>query len=262
MSLVSRPADAGPLDLDLDLNCDLGEGEGPEQTAALMAQIDSANIACGGHAGGAASMRRCLELALRERVQPGAHPGAVAGRDSGRQLDRAPGPDELRRLLRNQVGALQAIASELRPGWRLHHVKLHGALYHATDADPELARAYVEEVADSWPGLILVARVGGRVAQVARSSGVPLWEEAFLDRAYADDGTLVPRGQPGAVLDDTGLILDRLEDLQTRGGWRSVNGAWLAFRPRTLCLHGDTPRAAMLLATVRQALGPRRTARS
>ncbi len=240
-----------------DLNCDLGEGEPFLQTAALMAVIDSANIACGAHAGDDAGMRRCLELAGRLGVHAGAHPGFPDRASFGRATS-SPGPlttESLAELLEPQVGRLMQHAREL--GVPLHHVKLHGALYHAVEGDPALARSYLGIVAANWPGMTVYARTGGHVVAAGRDSGFPVWSEAFLDRGYRNDGTLVPRSEPGAVLHSAPAVLQRLRDLRAGGRCRSVEGAWIELSARTWCIHGDSPDAVALLRAVRNELhGP------
>jgi UPF0271 protein len=237
----------------VELNCDLGEREPPEQTATLMSLVDSVSIACGGHAGDETSMRRCLELALQHGVRAGAHPGSPGRREFGRGDEPAPAMDLLQTWLTRQIGDLRRLAEAA--GLRLHHVKLHGSLYHATDRDPMLARGYVGIIARRWPELAVYARAGGVTIEEARRRGLQACDEAFLDRGYLDDGTLVERGQPGAVLQKTAELVVRLKDLGERGGWRSIHGRWLELRPRTLCVHGDTPRAIDFLRTARTMLG-------
>src|SRR5215468_701897 len=146
----------------MDINCDLGEGEPLTRTRALMRWITSANVACGGHAGDVRSMRDCARLCHQHGVRLGAHPGWSAGGDFGRGEVRL-SADELELLLLQQVGALQRIAGE--EGARLHHVKLHGALYHAAEADPSLARCYVQAIRQWWPNCRIYARPDGRVAR-------------------------------------------------------------------------------------------------
>jgi UPF0271 protein len=232
-----------------DLNCDLGEGEPPARTRALMRLATSVNVACGGHAGDATTMERCVLLAKSLGVKVGAHPGVAGG--FGRGEVRLT-PAELQSLLLAQVGALHRLSEVHRV--RLHHVKLHGALYHAVECDAELGRCFVETMARWFRGLPIYALAGGRVAQLGRELGVRIWEEAFLDRGYRADGSLVPRSEPGAPLTRPREITTRLRSLRARGGWPAQDGTWLTLRPRTLCLHGDTPGALALLRTARREL--------
>lgn len=235
--------------MELDLNCDLGEGESPARTRALMRLATSVNVAGGGHAGDAATMERCVLLAKSLGVKVGAHPGVTGG--FGRGEVRLP-PKELQTLLLTQVGALHRLTEVHRV--RLHHVKLHGALYHAVEHDRQLGRCYIETVARWFRGLPIYALAGGRIAELGRQLGVKVSEEAFLDRGYRADGTLLPRGEPGALLTRPAEITDRLRSLRQRGGWPAHDGTWLALRPNTLCLHGDTPGALSLLRGARQEI--------
>jgi UPF0271 protein len=239
-----------------DVNCDLGEGESLAATRALMRWITSANVACGGHAGDAKTMELCVRLAKRYGVRLGAHPGAWNRSDFGRgQVDLS--ADELELLLLHQVSALAAIARE--HGVRLHHIKLHGALYHASESSEALARRYVARVARSWPRVIIYARASGLVVRLARRNGVEAWEEAFVDRSYQDDGSLVPRSEPTALITDTQSIIQRVLTILDREGVATVSGKRIGLRPQTLCLHSDTPQAVELARALGKFLGERRS---
>ncbi|MCC6231613.1 MAG: LamB/YcsF family protein [Verrucomicrobiales bacterium] len=244
-----------PHPLPLDLNCDLGEGEPAATTAACLVSLDSINIACGGHAGTEDSMRFCLAQAQSLGVHAGAHPGIPDRTRFGRATDHIPTPAELAEWIVSQVERLHALARAAEVP--LHHIKLHGALYHLTDTHPDLAATYLQTVARRWPHCLVYARAGGLVAGLAPSYGLTAWPEAFLDRGYRPDGSLVPRDQPNALLTDPRRLVARLNTLQLRGGWEDCHGAFLPLAPRTLCLHGDSPDAAALLAAARTALGPR-----
>jgi UPF0271 protein len=228
-----------------DLNCDLGEGEPRARTEALMRLITSANVACGGHAGTTASMKLCVRLAKKDGVRLGAHPGPPCKDDFGRGAIKAT-PQQLERWLLEQVGALQGVARE--HGVRLHHIKLHGALYYASETDPQLARCYIRTVRREWPRVKIFALAGGSVADVAGRAGITVWEEAFLDRGYRDDGTLVPRGEPGALMKTVREVLART--LQATGEVLSASGKVLRLFPKTLCIHSDTPRSVRLAQAV------------
>lgn len=230
------------------LNCDLGEGEPPDRTQNLLSLIDAANIACGGHAGTDASMRDTLALARDQKVLVGAHPGLSQG--FGRDPATKPTARELQDLVTQQIHRLARHALDL--GISLHHVKLHGALYHFVDADPSLAEAYLDAIQRSFPDHVVIARAGGPCAAQARRRHLTVWDEAFLDRGYQADGTLVPRGQPGDLLADTRALEHRLSLLRDRGGWNAIDDTWLAIQPRTLCVHGDSPRAPEFLKIARK----------
>jgi len=238
--------------MELDLNCDLGEGEPPARTRALMRWITSANIACGGHAGDARSMRDCVRLAQEFKVNVGAHPGHWSRADLGRgELGMT--PDELELLLLQQVGALEKIA--ISEGARLHHLKLHGALYHAVEADAKLARRYAEVVARYWPTAMVYGFASGRVLPAVRKIGMRCCAEGFADRAYQTDGRLVPRTEPGAVLTRVADSVARLRDLLAGRGIRTVDGQWLKLRIDTLCVHADSPHALRRVRVLSTAAG-------
>lgn len=232
---------------DLDLNCDLGEGEPAARTRALMRWVTSANVACGGHAGDATSMELCVRLAQQFRVRLGAHPGPWARGDFGRRAIQI-APDELELLLLQQVGALERIARDR--GVRLHHIKLHGALYHASERHDQLARRYLGSVARWWPGVVIYAKANGRVAGLARGTGLKVWEEGFVDRGYLDNGALVPRDQPGALVTDIPSVLRRVRTILGDGQVETLSGGRLPLRPQTLCVHSDTPNSFALARAV------------
>ncbi|HVY68293.1 MAG TPA: 5-oxoprolinase subunit PxpA [Verrucomicrobiae bacterium] len=235
----------------LDLNCDLGEGETASRTRALMRWITSANVACGGHAGDVASMTRCCELAWKFDVRLGAHPGPWDRASFGRAEIRLTAK-ELETLLLQQVGALERVARAHQ--LELHHIKLHGALYHAVERDAALARSYLRAVGKWWPGVRVYALAGGAVMRAASKSGVEVWGEIFADRSYRDDGSLVPRGQPGAVFEKVEAMIGRMKGFARTGTIPSVSGKPLRLSGRTLCVHSDTPSAVALAGRLAREL--------
>lgn len=239
------------MGMKLDLNCDLGEGEPIARTRALMRCITSANIACGGHAGDLASIKTCIRLAQQFGVNIGAHPGPLGQGSFGRGPLEVSG-DELELWLLQQVSVVERLVSEA--GARLHHIKLHGALYHATESSERLARQYLAVARRSWPGVILFVRAGGTVARLARRAGVRAWEEVFADRAYCNDGSLVPRGESGAMLGGLSEISRRLESLRDGGGIETVSGRRVNLRSQTVCVHSDTPGAVKIARLASAAL--------
>lgn len=224
-----------------DINCDLGEGESAARTRTLLRYATSANIACGGHAGDLASMDRCLRLCAEMKVHAGAHPGHFDRENFGR-MELPISPRELTVLLSQQIGALQLIATNQR--MRLRHVKLHGALYHQVDRSEELTNAYLDFVTSFCPGLRIIALNGARVHREARRRGMAVWGEAFAERRYRDDGTLVPRTEKGAVLEDPEEIRIQLGHLISQD------------MADTICVHSDSPQATRTLKIVAGALGP------
>jgi len=230
------------IDLNIDLNADVGEGFGVHahgDEAALMAQISSANIACGFHAGDPSTMARTVALAVKHGVALGAHPGLPDLAGFGRRA-MAVTPSEARDLVTYQLGALAAFAR--RHGQRLTHVKPHGALYTMAEQDAEIAVAIAQAVAEAGEGLLVVGLSGGQLVRAGEAAGLSVAHEVFADRAYLPDGTLLPRDRPGAVLTDPEAVAAQAVRLARTQ------------RADTLCLHGDTPGAAALAAVVRAAL--------
>ncbi len=218
----------------IDLNADLGEGG--TQDAALLGLVSSANIACGGHAGDEATMRRSIELALASGVAIGAHPGYEDREHFGRLAMTLP-LDEVTSLVRRQVERLAALASEA--GAPLHHVKAHGALYNQACRDPLLAAAVVAGIP---PDLILYALPNSALAEAGRTAGLTVRAEGFADRRYRDDGSLMPRGEPGAVIKDVDAAVAQALAIASNGV------------ADTLCVHGDGVTAVAILQTLRPRL--------
>jgi UPF0271 protein len=246
-----KRCDSNTFELKLDLNCDLGEGESVSRTLALMRCITSANVACGGHAGDVESMERCVRLAKRCGVRLGAHPGPWSRGDFGRNAVRIT-PEEFELLLLQQVSALDRIA---RAGQvRLHHLKLHGALYHASETEDSITRRYVKCAARWWPQAVIYAQADGKVARQARRAGLKVWEEAFADRGYRNDGTLVPRGQDRALLTSVREVVQRVGLIQQSNEIIAISGKRLPLCPQTICVHSDTPNAPALARAVRRVL--------
>lgn len=226
----------------IDLNCDLGEGESAARTRALMRAITSANVACGGHAGDLLSMTRCVHLAAELGVHLGAHPGPAG--EFGRTAYPITAPAFAAQLVQ-QVAALEKITTAA--GVALHHIKLHGAWYHAVDADAVLARVYLNTVQQYFPQCAIYALSGGRVARLALRRKMTLFSEVFADRAYRPDGSLVPRNEPGALLDNATEAALRLRHWIKTGQMATINGGWIRLHGQTVCVHSDSPHVLALL---------------
>jgi 5-oxoprolinase (ATP-hydrolysing) subunit A len=240
----------------IDLNCDLGEG-GPYD-ADLMRLVSSANIACGGHAGDAETMAAAVALARQHGVAIGAHPGHADRENFGRH-ELPITLVEAAALVTDQVAALEAVAGEPP-----RHIKLHGGLYHQAGRDAALGEAIVRAIVARWPRAVLIAFAGSPLVAVARSRGLTVAEEAFIDRGYAADGSLVPRGQPAAMIDDPSQAAGRAVRMVCDGVVETINGTLLPITAETLCIHGDVPEAVVMLAATRaavQAVGVRIAAR-
>jgi len=221
-----------------DLNCDLGEHESPTTTAELMRWIDSANIACGGHAGDLDSMKLCLDLAIENHVRIGVHPGLA---EAGGRGQRFPSSEELVQLLEEQVLPFQELV--IAQGATLHHIKLHGTLYHATDQDAELSAAYLHWCTKFLPESLLYVRSGGLTAKMAQERKSLFWNECFLDRAYESDGSLLTRKNSDAILSDPNAIHERLQLWSNQQVLQAHSGKFLPLACETFCLHSDTPLA-------------------
>ena len=230
----------------IDLNCDLGEGK--PHDAAVMPLVSSANIACGGHAGDNATMAATVALARRHGVAIGAHPGHPDREHFGRRKLPITPPDAAR-LVVEQIERLSLVAGEPP-----YHVKLHGGLYHQVARDDTLAAAVAAVIAARWPEMILVAPAGSRMVAVGRAQGLSVAEEAFLDRAYAADGSLVNRSEPGAVITDPREAAGRAIEIARDGVIEASDGVRLALAADTLCIHGDGADPAGLAIAVREAL--------
>ncbi len=235
---------------DLDLNSDLGEGFGAWQLGdddALLDVISSANVACGFHAGDPSIMRRVCVRASERGVVIGAQ---VSYRDLAgfgrRFIDVEPG--QLADEVLYQIGALDACARAA--GVRVAYVKPHGALYNATVHNQAQAAAVVAGVR-AFADLPILGLPGSLLLAEAGEQGV---QEAFADRGYTPEGTLVPRREPGALLPNTQAVVERAVRLATRGEIVAVDGTVLRTSARSLCLHGDTPGAVGHARAVRAAL--------
>jgi UPF0271 protein len=230
----------------LIINADLAEDEPHALTKALMGLIDAANICCGVHAGSAAKTALALALARDAGVQVGAHPGMAAG---GGRAGGVPAPAEFAELLERQVGSFRALAA--RAGVAVGHVKLHGTLYRAVEADAALAQVLLEFLANKAGDLEVFALAGGRFAPIARAAGVAVLEEAFAERGYLAGGRLVPRGQPGAVIVDPAAVVGRLAQWRASGLMPAIGGTSFPLTAETLCVHADNPQALEILRALR-----------
>jgi len=238
----------------VDLNADLGEGFGRwalGDDEALLGIVTSANVACGFHAGDPSIMLRSCARAAARGVTVGAQ---VSYRDLAgfgrRFMDVA--AEELTADIIYQVGALRACAHA--SGTEVRYVKPHGALYNAIVHHQTQADAVVEAVQRLDPSLPVLGLPGSAWLTAAEQAGLTTVVEAFADRAYAPDGSLLPRSRPGAVLTDPGGIAERCVHMVTTGEVAAVDGTRLSVRPESLCVHGDTPEAVAVATAVRRHL--------
>ena len=238
----------------VDFNCDLGESFGVYtigEDAEMMPVVTSANIACGVHGGDPLVMERTVRLALAHGVGIGAHPGFPDLAGFGRR-DMRLSADELRTTLIYQIGALWAFARA--QGASLQHVKGHGALYNMAANDEAQSRAIVDAVASVDRSLILVALCGSVMERVAREAGLRVAGEAFGDRGYQRNGTLVSRSHPGGPRDRSGGGGAPGRAHGDGGKVEAADGGEVRLAPDTFCFHGDTPGAPRLVRAAREAL--------
>ncbi|WP_347556819.1 5-oxoprolinase subunit PxpA [Robbsia sp. KACC 23696] len=233
----------------IDLNADLGEG--CDNDEALLALVSSANIACGGHAGDADTMRACARWAVAKGVSIGAHPSFADRANFGR-TEMAQIPTDLRESLLEQLQTLRGIVHE--EGGKIVHVKPHGALYNQAARDPELARLVVSTIREFDPNVVIVGLAGGALVAAAREAGMRTTEEAFADRGYQSNGALVPRGTPGALIEDEDTMITRILDMIVNRRVQSIDGQWCDLNAETLCLHGDGAHAVAFAQRIRKAL--------
>ncbi len=233
----------------IDLNCDMGEG--CPSDARIMPLVTSANVACGFHASDPGTMRRTVCLAREHGVAVGAHPSFPDRAGFGRRF-MAASAEEVRDDVTYQIGAVWAFCRA--EGVPLTHVKAHGALYNAAAEDEGLARAICAAVKAVDPTLAVVCLARSTMARVVRSLGLPCVEEAFADRAYTAQGTLVSRRSPGAVIEDADQVAERASRMVRERQVIAIDGIPVSIEPQTLCVHGDTPGAERLVAAIRQRL--------
>ncbi len=238
----------------IDLNSDLGEGFGRWSLGdddALLDVVSSANVACGFHAGDPTVLRHVCERAAERGVAIGAQVGYRDLAGFGRRfIDVAPA--ELTNDVLYQIGALEAFARVA--GTRVRYVKPHGALYNTIVHHEAQAAAVVDAVRRYDPALPVLGLPGSRFLALAEEAGLTTVAEAFADRGYTPEGTLVPRTEDGAVLHDADEVAERCLRMATRGEVEAVDGSVVDVRPASLCVHGDSPGAVAMAVRVREAL--------
>ncbi len=233
----------------IDLNVDLGEGDAYD--LSLLSVVSSCNIACGGHAGDAQSMAETVRAAVTRNVSVGAHPSYPDRDGFGRRSRYAEG-SLLLASLSEQIEALRVIA--IAEGAVLTHVKPHGALYNDAASDRVLAELVVEAIKQGTDSVSLVGPPASELQQAAGRHDLRFVSEAFVDRVYRSDGTLVPRSEPGAVLDDINTISTQATGLATAARVTAQNGDVISIVADTLCIHGDTENAYQVALAVRDVL--------
>ena len=239
----------------IDLNSDLGESFGDWKMGddnAMLDIVSSANVACGFHAGDPMVMTKTVRAAKEKGVKVGAHPGFDDIRGFGRRRMSGLPVEDLKACLVYQVGALSAIAKS--EGFEVTHVKMHGALSNMACEDLNLAIDCLDAIQSAVPGIPIVAVAATALQQAAEERNYPYVQELFADRGYMDDGNLVPRSQPGAMIHDADEAADRMLRMLDDEALISVNGKRIPVKPQTVCVHGDSPGAVNMAEVLRNRL--------
>jgi 5-oxoprolinase (ATP-hydrolysing) subunit A len=238
----------------VDLNADFGEGFGAYtfgQDEALLPYVTSVNIACGWHAGDPHTMREAAARSIAAGIQIGAHPGLPDRLGFGRR-EMAISPEEAYDYILYQVGALQAFVHAA--GGRLAHVKPHGALYHTANSSSEIASAIARAIHSLDRKLLLYGQSGSLLLAAGRAEGLRVVSETFADRTYQPDGTLTPRSNPNALLQDAESAIAQAISMVCRAKAMTADGGEAPVKADTICLHGDGPHAALWAKAIREAL--------
>jgi UPF0271 protein len=241
--------------MQVDLNCDMGEGFGPWKMGddeAMLSVVTSANIACGWHAGDPNIMVRTAEIAKKNGVSIGAHPGFGDLWGFGRRQIRGDTMADLERMIAYQIGAMQACAA--LAGHKVTHVKAHGALGNMTNDEEEFALALGRAIKGVDPSLVMVVMPTLPTERVAERLGLPIAREVFADRTYDDSGNLTSRKKQGSVLHDAAFASERMLRWIQEKAIETVKGKRIPVEIDTICVHGDEPTAVPMARTVRAKL--------
>lgn len=238
----------------IDLNADLGESFGPWKMGddtRMMSIVTSANIACGGHAGDSGTMYEAISTACQNNVNVGAHPGFDDKQGFGRR--RIPLTSrELEQLIASQVGAITGIGNLV--GVSVNYVKPHGALGNWAAVDADVAKAIARSVKKAFPHYAILAISGTQLEIEAKQLGIETYSEIFADRGYGDDGNLVPRSEPDAMIHDPEQATRRLLQFLDSGVMPTVTGGSVKLAGDSICIHGDSPHAVAMAVSVRESL--------
>lgn len=235
----------------IDLNADVGEECGQDE--ALLQVVTSANVAAGAHAGGGIVLDTTIRLAVSCDVSVGAHPSYPDRAGFGRaSMAGQMTPLAVSASIADQVAAVMDAAA--RAGTAVQHVKAHGSLYHDASADRAMADAFLDGVRDAADAVMIVGMPGTQLQRSCEARSFPFAAEAFADRAYAPDGALVPRGEPGAVLHDPVAVAERVLRLVEDGQIVTIDGRRLPLAADTICVHGDTAGAVAMARMIRARL--------
>lgn len=239
--------------IQVDLNSDIGESFGRYtlgMDSEIISLISSCNVACGYHASDPVVMEQTVKLAKAAGAAIGAHPGYPDLMGFGRRNMAVP-PAEAANYVTYQIGALYAFAKA--NGMALQHVKPHGALYNTSGKDYKLALAIAQAIQAFDPELICLALAGSESVKAAKDIGLPVAQEAYADRAYMPDGSLVPRSRPDAMITDENEAIERVVRMVKEHRVRAVNGEDIEIIPDSICVHGDNQKALAFVSRIRSA---------
>lgn len=241
--------------LKIDINCDIGEGTDQEisRDGDLMALVSSCNISCGFHAGEPWVIERAVDMAIRRGMRIGAHPSYMDKANFGRK-EMDVDPDQLRSVLKYQIAMLKGLMES--KGAKLHYVKPHGALYNQMAADEELSEVVVAAILEIDASLKLMGLADSVTEQVAQEFGIKFIREAFIDRAYLADGSLCPRSEKGAVIEDPEVAFEQLKNMIINGQVSTIDGKKIMMSADSFCIHGDNPAAPKILRYIHDQMNP------
>ncbi|MEJ8818984.1 5-oxoprolinase subunit PxpA [Lacibacter sp. H407] len=235
--------------MQVDLNCDLGEGLATDEQ--IIPLISSANIACGFHAGNVETMKRTIELCMKHGVSVGAHPSWPDLENFGRtEMQRS--TNEIYAIVTEQLNIISGITNEL--GGKLHHVKPHGALYNQSAKDKSIAAAIAKAVYEFDAGLFLFGLSGSISLTEANALQLKTVHEVFADRTYQDDGSLTPRSQANAFVENEQQAVQQILQMINEQTLTSVTGKIVPVKADTICIHGDGKNAVAFATTISSAL--------
>jgi 5-oxoprolinase (ATP-hydrolysing) subunit A len=233
----------------LDINCDMGEGIGNDEI--IIPFITSANIACGYHAGDATTMQHTVQLCLKYNIAIGAHPSFFDRKNFGRTELKVT-DEEVYDLVTQQLLILQEAIDSFDT--KLNHVKPHGALYNLSAKDASFAKAIANAVKDYDASLILFGLSGSHSITEAKTIGLHTCSEVFADRSYQDDGSLTPRSQPNALIEDEDKVVQQVLQMIKEGTVKTISGKIIPIVAETICIHGDGQHAVEFAKAIYNAI--------
>lgn len=233
----------------IDINCDIGEEQ--ENEAQLMPYISSCNISCGGHAGSISTIDESIKTALKYKVKIGAHPSFVDVKNFGRKVLKI-SDEVLQESIEKQLLLFQNRLN-LTNG-KLHHIKAHGALYNLSAIDKNIARVFVRAVKNTTNDAFLYVPYGSEIEKEALQNNVKVIYEAFADRNYNEDLTLVSRADSNAVITDKKKVFEHLYQMITTQNVATISGKEIPIKATTFCIHGDNPKVIEVLSYVTDRL--------